>query len=341
MKEIKQLFQSTLWALVFSCIIISPCQGETKRLFRIGTGGKTGVYYPIGKQIAQGITEISETEEIDPTGEKISNLIGVAQNSAGSVENIQNVASGAIEAGLAQADIAAWAFEGAHVFEGNKQLNNIRAIASLYPEKFQIVVRKDAKITSISDIRGKRFSIDEIGSGTLVAMRIILEAHGLSEKDFFPVYLKPIFTQDKIISGELQGFAMMAGTPMEAVTRLVHIGITLVPILPEVASLIHNRYPYLVPGIIPANTYPDIPETSTLMVHALLIVNSKLDETLAYYITKCLWNQRTLALLKEGHPQGNFITPETALIGLSIPLHPGAKRYYLEHGLLQKESLKP
>ena len=162
-------------------------------------------------------------------------------------------------------------------------------------------------------------------------MRIVLEAHGMTENDLRPVYLKPVFTRDKMISGELQGFVMMAGAPMAAVNKLLGIGISLVPISPVTASQIETRYPYLVPGHIPADVYSGIPKLATIQVHALLAVNETMDEALAYQITAALWSQRTLAMLKEGHSQGKSITPETALVGISIPLHPGAKKYYKEH----------
>ena len=124
---------------------------------------------------------------------------------------------------------------------------------------------------------------------------------------------------------------------MEAVLNLSNIGISLVPIQKEVADKINRRYPYLVPGFIPANIYPGIPETPTIQVHALLAVSSAMDEELVYRVTAALWSQHMLSLLKQGHPQGKAITLETALTGLSIPLHEGAKRFYLEHGMVIKD----
>jgi len=292
---------------------------EGINLLRIGTGGKTGVYYPIGKIIAQGISDasISITQKSTP-------YFCVAQNSGGSIENAQGIISGDIEAGLVQADVASQTFKATNT-------KNIRAIASLYPEKFQIVVRPDANIKNIYDLRGKRISIDEKGSGTLAVMRIVLETHGLSEKNLKPVYLKPVFTHDKIVKGELQGFVMMAGAPMEAVSQLLNKGVSLVPISPEMTVLISRRYPYLVPGNIDTDIYPGIPKTHTIQVHALLCVNKKMDDELASKITAALWSEHTQSLLKAGPPQGKAITPGTALSGISIPLHPGAKKYYQNH----------
>jgi TRAP transporter TAXI family solute receptor len=294
-------------------------------LFRIGTGGLTGVYFPIGRLIAEGLTGKGASG--------IPGIIGVAQNSAGSVENVRAVVAGEIEAGLVQADVAAWAFRGEEVFAGDANARALRAIASLYPEKFQIVTRRDAGIHSVAELRGKRISIDEIGSGTLAVMRIVLAAYGLSEDELRPVYLKPVFTHDKMITGELQGFVMMAGAPMKAVTELSGIGITLVPIAPDKARAINTRYPYLVPGTIPAHVYEGIPATPTLQVHALLVVSAAMSDALAYQVTKALWSDRTRTLLRTHHSQGRAIRLETALDGLSLPLHEGAAKYYRERGM--------
>jgi len=331
-----QLLPILLLCLVLSASV-SPASHaeEARRFFRIGTGGLTGVYYPIGKLIASGLTEP------DKGNGGVRGLVGVAQNSAGSIENVRAVVTGEIDAGLVQADVAAWAFQGEHVFAGDKSPRVLRAVASLYPEKFQIVTRRDANIHQVSELRGKRISIDEIGSGTLSVMRIVLDAHGLTEKDLLPVYLKPVFTQDKMVSGELQGFVMMAGIPMEAVTRISDIGISLVPIAPEIASRISARYPYLVPGEIPAEVYPGIPATPTLQVYALLVVSSETPEELVYAVTTALWSKRTLSLLNEGHPQGKMITLKTALEGVSIPVHPGAERFYREQGITVKGTPTP
>ena len=153
----------------------------------------------------------------------------------------------------------------------------------------------------------------------------------MTEKDLSPVYLKPVFTQDKILNGDLQGFVMMAGVPMDAVIQISNIGISLVPISESVSTAIQKKHPYLVPGRIPAGVYPGIRETTTIQVFALLIVHEAMEEELVYQITAALWSHRTLSLLKAGHPQGRSISPETALKGVSIPLHPGAERYYREH----------
>ncbi len=305
------------------------------QIFRIGTGGQTGVYYPMGKLIAGGLTGQCSIKG-DPGAGKtgVVGCIAVAQNSAGSEDNINSLMTGEIEAGLVQADVAFHAFRSAGPFAGQEKYGKLRAIASLYVEKFQIVVRKNAGIESVHDLKNKRISLDEKGSGTLGIMRIVLNAHSMSEKHLKPVYLKPVFTESKMLSGDLDGFVMMAGTPMEAVQNLAHIGIRLVPISRDMILKINTQYPYLTPGSIPAGVYPGVGEVTTIQVHALLAVSAEMEKSLAYDVTRTLWSPQMLKRLEQGHPQGRSVTLETALAGLSIPLHDGAKQYYREIGYL-------
>ncbi len=324
-------YSSTIVLLsCFFLLFMNPKSVKGLQTIRIGTGGSTGVYYPIGKLIATGLT--TEAAEKDSA---LNGYIGVAQNSAGSIENTHGVINGEIEVGLVQADIAAFAHKGTRVFKDISGTSSVRAIASLYAEKFQIVVRNDANIDSFDDLNGKRVSLDELGSGTLSVMRIILDAQDMNEDDLMPQYLKPAFTYEKMVSGELQGFVMMAGAPMEAVSKLLKTGVSLVPIEPVVAGRINKKFSYLYPGKVDANIYPGIPETPTLEVYALLIVSEKMSDEIAYAITKALFSVTTSRLLREGHPQGSAITLDTALNGISIPLHPAAKRFYREIGVLR------
>lgn len=313
----------------------SFCPGEDARTFRIGTGGLLGAYYPIGKLIAQGLTQFQAgLEGAESTLPASPGFVGVAQSSGGSVANVRALASGEIEAGLVQADVAAWAFNGIGVFAGDKKSGSLRAVASLYSEKLQIVTRKDANIGSIAELRGKRISIDEAGSGTLSVMRLVLEEHGMSEKDFRAVYLKPEFTYEKMRNGEIDGFAIMAGAPIEAVDRVSDLGLRLVPIAPEIAARIHAKFSYLIPGVIPAAVYSGIPQIPTLQVHALLVVRETLADHDVYVLNAALWNKRTLCLLQNGHPMGRLMELRNALDGISIPLHPGAELFYRKQGML-------
>ena len=160
-----------------------------QRFFRIGTGGTGGTYYPVGGMIANAIS----TDKI--------NVSAVATN--GSVANVNGIVGGSMESGFSQADINAWAFTGTGIYEGKPKIEELRVIANLYPESVHVVVKKGAGIKSLADLKGKRVSLDEPGSGTLVNARALLAAYGVTERDIRPEYLKQVQCAEKLKDGSL------------------------------------------------------------------------------------------------------------------------------------------
>ncbi len=309
---------------------------EEMQFFRIGTGGVAGTYYPIGGLIADIISNPPGARPCDKGGScGVPGLVAIAQSSNGSVANIEAVRSGVLESGFAQSDIAFWGYSGTGIFEGQGRAENLRAIASLYPESIHLVARKDAGIKSVKDLRGKRISLDEPGSGTLVDALIILDAYGLSEDDIQADYLKPGPAIAKMKANELDAFMIVAGYPTGSVVELTSsIEAELVPIQgPEVDALLMS-YEFFARDEIPAGTYQNIPATPTISVGAQWIVGAEADDDLIFGITSALWHDNARKLLDRGHAKGKAITLDTALDGIAIPLHPGAERFYRKAGLL-------
>jgi TRAP transporter TAXI family solute receptor len=310
---------------------------EQITFFRIATGGVGGTYYPVGGLIAQAISNPPGSRPCDKGGScGVPGLVAVAQSAHGSVSNIEAIAAGYVDSGFVQSDVAYWAYTGTGIYIKQGKVEHIRAIASLYPESIHLVARKGSGIRSVLDLAGKRVSLDEQGSGTLVDARLILAAFGLNEKKIKPFYLKAIPSVEKMEAGELDAFFMVTGYPASAVLELSKTGMAeLVPIEgPEIDALI-AKYGFLTKGTIPEGTYEEIGEVNTINVGAQWIVSAEADEELIYNITKALWNDASHQLLANGHPTGKDITLETALDGIAIPLHPGARRYYVEAGLIK------
>jgi TRAP transporter TAXI family solute receptor len=330
--------------LLTSALVVAALLGaapghasEEITFFRIATGGVGGTYYPVGGLIAQAISNPPGSRPCDKGGScGVPGLVAVAQSAHGSVANIEAIAAGKLDSGFAQSDIAYWAHTGTAIYLETGQIDSIRAIASLYPESIHLVARKGSKIRSILDLAGKRVSLDEQGSGTLVDARLILSAFGLSEKDIEPSYLKPVPAIEQMKAGELDAFFIVAGYPANAVSELASTaGAELIPIEgPEIDVLI-KKYGFLTRISIPEGTYEGIGEVNTISVGAQWIVSERLDDELVYKITKALWSSTSRQLLLNGHPQGREITLESALDGIAIPLHPGAQRYYVEAGLIK------
>jgi TRAP transporter TAXI family solute receptor len=318
--------------------VTAPATAQDVKFFRIGTGGTAGTYYPIGGLIANAISNPPGSRECDKGGScGVPGLVATAVASNGSVANINAIVGGAMESGFSQSDVAYWAYTGTGVFEGKPKVPGLRLIANLYPESIHLVARKGAGIRTVADLRGKRVSLDEPGSGTLVDARIVLGAFGITDKDLKAEYLKPNQSGDKLRDGALDAFFFVGGYPAGAIAELAAsgAGIELVPIAGPEIDKMRAQYTFFAPDTIPANVYKGVGEVKTLAVGAQWVTSDKQDANLIYEVTKALWNANSRKLLDSGHAKGKSITRETALAGAGIPLHPGAERFYKEAGLLK------
>lgn len=311
-----------------------PARGagaQEMRFFRIATGSSGASYFPIGGLIASAISNPPGSRDCEAGGScGVPGLIAVAQTTQGSVENINLVASSGFDSGLAQADIAFWAYTGTSVFEKTGPITSIAAIANLYQESLHIVVPADSRIESVEDLRGKRVAVGEEASGTAATARLVLDAYGLSARR---VKLEPLAVapaSEKLKAGALDAIFVVSGHPVPALADLAeHMAVRLLPLVGEKAETLRTRHPFLAVDLIPAGAYRGVASTVTVGIGALWIVRADLDADLVYGITRALWHPANRKLL-DSSPIGRSIQLETALSGIPIPLHPGAERYYEE-----------
>ena len=305
--------------------------------FRIGTGATGGTYFPIGTIIANAISRPPASASCDRGGScGVPGLIAVAQTTHGSVQNVKAIASGAFQSGLVQADIAWWAWKGKRQFSKSGPAKNLRVIANLYRERIHLVVRRESPIRSISGLRGKRVSLGEKDSGTLVHAQILLAAFGLSKWSVKPTHMTPTQAAQALANRKIDAFFLVAGYPAASIAALAdRIPLRLVEVNGKQAVRLAKRHPFFAASTFPAGAYKGTTGVATLSVGAQWLVAASIDEKLVYGITKALWHKRTMALLAKGHPQGKRIRLKQALEGVSLPLHPGAARYYREAGLIK------
>ncbi|WP_193368867.1 TAXI family TRAP transporter solute-binding subunit [Pelagibius marinus] len=317
-------------------VTVGQVAAQDIRFFRIGTGSTAGTYFPVGGLIASAISSPPGSRDCERGGScGVPGLVAVAQSTRGSVDNVRQIADGSIESGFSQSDVAYWAYYGEELFHEGGALTSLRAIANLYPETIHLVVRVDAGIKSVADLKGKKISLDRKGSGTRVDALLVLHAYGLTLDDLEDVPLASGAAADALREAEIDGFFFVAGTPAAAVLELAEEAlIDLVPLTgPEADKLLAAR-PFFAQQTVPVGVYPGIPATETLSVGAQWVVSDQVPEDEVYEITRALWHPSTRQLLDKGHPKGRQIVLEKALDGLGIPLHPGAAQYYREVGQL-------
>jgi TRAP transporter TAXI family solute receptor len=297
---------------------------QAQQFFRIGTGGTAGTYYPVGGMIANAVTQPGK-------------IVVTAQAANGSLANVNGVASGAIESGFSQSDVATWAFNGTGPYTDKPKVSDLRMIANLYPESIHLVVKKGSGIKSVADLKGKRVALDEPGSGTLINARMVLAAYGVKESDIKAEFIKPNQAGDKLKDGALDAFFFVGGSPAGAIAELASsgAGIELVALGGPQAEGLRMANPYFAVDTIPANTYKDVAAVQTLAVGAQWVTSAKADTEMVYQITKALFSEATQKALAAGHAKGKLINNKNAVQGVGIPFHPGAEKYYKEAGVLK------
>lgn len=319
-------------------LLACPSPAQEARDFRIATGGTAGTYFPIGSLVASAISAPPGSR---PCGEGgacgVPGLTATAISTLGSVANVEAIADGTFDSGFVQADIATWAATGTGVWTGRAPVDDLVAIATLYPESIHLVVAAASGVEAVPDLAGKRVSLDEPGSGTLVEARFVLRAAGLRESAIDMRMLEAEDAAAALAAGELDAFFFAGGYPARVVSELAAtVPIRIVPVAGAVAEAILSEHEFFAPDLIPAGTYPgqdaDVP---TVGVTAQWVTRRDQPEALIHAVTAALWNDTTRRLLDAGHAKGAQIRLETALDGVGIDLHPGAERFYAEAGMLE------
>ncbi|HIH73047.1 MAG: uncharacterized protein PWP49_1546 [Thermococcaceae archaeon] len=312
-------------------LIVSGCtqqgtqtttQGQEITIY---TGGTGGVYFPLGSRYAEILTK--------------NDIPAKAVTSGASVANAKAIGDGNAQAAILQNDVAYYAYNGLYMFEG-QAIKNIRGVAALYPETVQFIVRADSDIKTLQDLAGKKVAIGAPGSGVAVAAEQVLKAAGIWDsiekvnQDFNEA-------SQSLKLGQVDAAIIVSGIPTPSVNQIaVQTPVRVLPISDDILNKLRQQgYIFYVRQVVPTGTYNGVEEdTPTLAVKAMLAVSADLSEDTVYQMTKILFEN--LDQLRAEHQKAQAISLETALDGMSIPLHPGAIKYYEEKGLSIPEELK-
>lgn len=290
-------------AVVVSAALLTGCGSSNsdsgKKFLNIATGGTAGTYYPIGGAMA----EILNSE--------IKGMNASAQSTGATVANINMLKDGSVDLAIVQNDISYYAVNGTEMFEG-KKVDNLRGIATLYPETCQFVTLDSSNIKSIADLKGKRVAVGAAGSGAEANARQILAAYGITYDDIDAQYLSFGEGASALKDGNVDAAFLTAGYPTASVQDISSQNkIRLLPVTADKADALIAKYPFYTKTTIPAGTYAGFNEdVQTISVMSMLIATDKLDDNMGYDIAKAIFGN--LDRLQAAHAVGKLITKEGA-----------------------------
>lgn len=310
----------------------AAADNKDKHFVSVATASTGGTYYPIGVGMANLWSTHLKDEKIRASG----------QSSAGSIENIDLLKKGEAQLAILQGLIAVDAYTGKGSFEGNPY-EGLRTISMLWPnvEHFVLIDSK-VKTGTISDIENTRFSVGPQASGTEQSTVVMMEGLNLTKKNINPEYLGYDDTISSMRDGRLDGGSLPAGIPISSVTDMYASGVKASVLevtdeqLESINSISNSWYRFT----IPAGTYPKVEkDIQTIAQPNILNVTKELDQETVYLLTKTLYEN--LDEMYETHNAAKNIKLETALAGITVPLHIGAYQYYKEVGLDIPDELIP
>jgi TRAP transporter TAXI family solute receptor len=296
----------------------------------IGSGDFSGVYFPAALAIAR-IVNIQRSAH---------GLRATAESTPGSVFNLNAITAGYLEFGLAQADKQYQAVHGMAEWATKGPQDELRAVFSLHHETVGLVAAEDAGIASVADLRGKRVNLGNPGSGQHQNAIDILKAAGIDPRrdiaaEEVNAFEAPALLQD----GHIDAFFSTVGHPSATIREAI-AGRRMVRLVPIDAAgldrLVAGRAYYFRTTIDVPRLYPALAggtEIATVGVRATLCTSARVPNEAVYILTREVFEN--FARFRRQHPAFADLTREDMLEGLSAPLHPGARRYFEETGLIR------
>jgi len=310
-------FLRMIMATALCASLLAGCKRNGRMMF--GTGGTAGVYYSYGGVVAQYVTNYAEAKV-------------TAVSTGGSKVNIQSIQDGDFQLGFTQSDVMAYAWNGEKSFAKDGPTHDFRVLGGLYAEVVQLVTM-DPNIKSVYDLKGKSVSIGEAGSGVYFNAMDVLDAAGLTLEDIKPQYQSFEGSKEALKDKQIQAAFIVAGAPTSAITELATTnGVFLVNIDGELRKKILASCPYYAPLQIPGGTYTGLDEAvETITVKATVVVSASLPDDTVYAMTAAIFDHAE-DIAKE-NAKGKELSLKNATEGMAAPFHPGAAKYYAEHGI--------
>lgn len=305
-------------ALLLLTFAASAPAGE--RRITIATAGTSGALYPMGVAMAQVINQ------------KVPGLTAAAEASAASLENLRNLAAGKVDWGISQNEVAFMAYSGQEKWKG-RQVGDLRSLFGTLISWVQVFAPADSKFKSVADFRGKRIGVGAPGSGGEQAARKVLAFYGLTYDDIRPEFIPDAEMVRGLKDGTLDAF--ISTHPLRSAALMDLTSSMKVKLLPVAEKGFYQKYPYFARRDIPPKTYRGMDAaiaTPTSRIVMYTCLKAGLSNEQIYALLTGLWNNA--GAWTKVHPAvKRYTSLKLALVGLNVPLHPGAVKFYQDRGL--------
>lgn len=289
--------------------------------YTFGSASATGSWYPLAVAMSKVIDD-------NVPG---YNVTGVTTPGA-SRENILRIDRKEMELAWSSANILYKGYMGLDPF---KEKRKVLGWFSAYPGYFTIAARRRSGIKSVADLRGKKMAIGTPGSQTMMDnVNLIFKNCGLvADKDFKAEYIRFPDATQKMIDGHIDACSYFMGVGVPGYVQLAgSADVIFLPIPKEAQAKIIKQDPAYFIGEIPAGTYRGmkVPVTAAGMAYTT-VCGPFLSEDFMYKATKAVFENLDFIV----SASANFKQTKLANVykGMPIPVHPGAARYYKEHGV--------
>ncbi|QMV15590.1 TAXI family TRAP transporter solute-binding subunit [Vibrio spartinae] len=300
---------------------------SAQEFITIGTGSVTGVYYPTGGAICKLVNKDRKEHDIRCS----------VESTGGSIYNVNTIRSGELDFGIVQSDWQYHGYNGTSKFAEQGPYKKLRAMFSLHTEPFNVIARTDAHINNIKDLKGKRVNIGNPGSGDRATMQVIMEKMGWTKDSFkLTSELKGSERSQALCDNKIDAFIYVVGHPNGSIKEATtSCDAKLVPVTgPEIDKIVAEN-PYYTYTDVPAGMYRGTDQdVKSFGVAATLVTSADVSDKVAYNVAKAVFEN--FDTFKRLHPAFAHLKKEDMVkAGISIPLHPGAVKYYKEVGLLK------
>ena len=313
--------------IAFLCSVtwVTPTRADD-HMVTVGTAGVTGVYYPAGGAICRLVNR----------GRKEHGVRCTVESTGGSINNLEGIRKKEFNIGVVQSDLLYHAYHGTDIFSEVGADKKLRILFSLHTEPFTIVARKEAKIRTFDDLKGKRVYMGATGSGPRATMERLMDAKGWTKKTFSAIVdLKSNDQTQALCSGKIDALVYAGGHPNGAIQQVTSACATrLVDVSGPVVDKMVKQSPFYSQAIIPGGMYNgNERDVKTFGMNAIVVASDDLDNETAYQITKAVFDN--LDNFKTLHPVFATLSARSMVVEVELaPYHPGALKYFRQQGLV-------